>query len=816
MDQVMTSGEPRGAASAESGRLAVGVQIGAFRIERVLGHGGMGTVYLAVDTKLNRRVAIKLLSDDLADAAARRRFQREAQTASSLNHPHILTVHDVGEFEGRQYLVTEYVDCGTLRDWAVAEKRSWRQILEMLTGVADGLAAAHGAGILHRDIKPENILVAQNGYAKLADFGLAKLAEASEAAEPDADDATRPGLIVGTVAYMSPEQASGKRLDARSDVFSFGVVLYEMLAGKRPFSGASDLEVLKTIVEVAPKPLPDEIPIAVRIAVEKALEKDPADRYQSMRDLVVDLRRAVRQKIAEHYRVELDAEAATAGSTSQPLGRPRVASRRWAAGALVLLLAAAVVIWRQREVLVPPSPAPIRSLAVLPLENLSGDPEQEYFADGMTEALIGELARLGALSVISRTSVMRYKDARKPLPEIARELGVEGILEGTVMRSGDRVRIQAQLIDARTDRHLWNDRFDRSLSDVLALQADVARAVAQQVRLELTPQEHARLASRSVDPVAYDAYLRGRELVGPAGQVRVWAPGAIAQLERAVEIDPNLAEGWAWIAHARMAFGIWGMQLRDREQYPKARQAAQRALDIDERLGMAHAVLGFILMQNDWDFAAAEREFERAMELSPGDPTVVTGLAWYLLVTGKTDQGLVLSEQLPRIAPYDLYFRGEHFRHLRFARRYDRALEELARVRQVDPTFTDPVVSHLYFALGRLEEAQRAWIAFCERCGKRCDPMREAALRGWAEGGWAGSMRAVAEFDSAIKGFSPNAIAIFYSLAGNTDEAFAWLEEGYRQRDPVMVNVRGMPAFDPLRSDPRFDDLVRRIGFPVD
>jgi eukaryotic-like serine/threonine-protein kinase len=789
----------------ESRGFVPGTQIGAFRIEAHLGEGGMGTVYLAVDTKLNRRVAIKLLSDDLADAAARRRFQREAQLASSLNHPHILTVHDVGELDGRQYLVTEYVDGGTLRDWATAERRSWRQILDLLTGVADGLAAAHGAGILHRDIKPANILVAQNGYAKLADFGLAKLAETAEPSSASSgDDSTRPGLIVGTVAYMSPEQASGKKLDARSDIFSFGVLLYELLAGKRPFSGGSDLEVLKTIIDGTP--LPEEIPVALRIAVEKALEKDPVDRYQSMRDFVVDLRRAPRQKIAEPTEI-----AGRAAPRSW-----RAASRRWAAGALILLLASAVVIWRQREVLVPPSPTPIRSLAVLPLENLSGDPEQEYFADGMTEALIGELAKLGALSVISRTSVMQYKGAREPLPEIARELGVEGILEGTVMRSGDRVRIHAQLIDARTDRHLWNDRFDRNLSDVLALQADVARAVAEQVRLELTPQEDAGLASRSVDPAAYDAYLRGRALVGPGGQVRAWAPGAIAQLERAVEIDPNLAEAWAWIAHARMSFGLLGMRLGDREQYPKARQAAQRALDIDERLGMAHAVLGYILMQNDWDFAAAEREFERAMELSPGDPTVVAGLAWYLVLTGKSDQGLVLSEQLPRIAPYDLYFHGERFRHLRFARQYDRALEELARARQVDPTFTDPVVSHVYFALGRLEEGQRAWIEYCERCGKRCDPMREAALRGWAEGGWAGSMRAVADFNAAIEGYSPNVIAMFYSVAGDTDEAFAWLEEGYRQRDPLMVNMKGNPSFDPIRSDPRFDDLVRRIGFPAD
>jgi len=338
----MASGEPRGAASGESGRLAAGVQIGAFRIERVLGHGGMGTVYLAVDTKLNRRVAIKLLSDDLADAAARRRFQREAQTASSLNHPHILTVHDVGEFEGRQYLVTEYVDGGTLRDWAIAEKHSWRQILELLTGVADGLAAAHGAGILHRDIKPANVLVAQNGYAKLADFGLAKLAEASEAAASEADDATRPGLIVGTVAYMSPEQASGRKLDARSDIFSFGVLLYELLAGKRPFSGSSDLEVLKTIVDGTPKPLPDEIPIALRIAVEKALEKDPADRYQSMRELVVDLRRAPRQK------------------TPEPMGAAaKSASRSWLPWLALAALAAAVAIWEVRR----PDATPANPLA---------------------------------------------------------------------------------------------------------------------------------------------------------------------------------------------------------------------------------------------------------------------------------------------------------------------------------------------------------------------------------------------------------------------------------------------------------------------
>lgn len=297
-------------------RFSSGAQIGSYRIEFRLGEGGMGTVYRALDTKLNRPVAIKFLSDALADSAARRRFQREAQMASSLNHPHILTVYDVGEFAERQYLVTEFVDGGTLKDWTTTEERSWRQIIELLTGVADGLAAAHEAGILHRDIKPANILVAKNGYAKLADFGLAKLSEDKPASEETltmAEAQTRPGVVVGTVAYMSPEQASGKPLDPRSDIFSFGVLVYELLAGRRPFGGATELEVLKTVIHGTPEPLGGEVPLALRMAVEKALEKDPAERYQTMRDLVVDLRRVARQKVAE---------AAPVSAISAPRHRP--------------------------------------------------------------------------------------------------------------------------------------------------------------------------------------------------------------------------------------------------------------------------------------------------------------------------------------------------------------------------------------------------------------------------------------------------------------------------------------------------------------
>jgi len=328
-----------------------GTQVGVYRMEDRLGEGGMGTVYRALDTKLHRPVAIKFLSDELADAAARRRFQREAQMASSLNHPHILTVYDVGEFEGRQYLVTEFVDGGTLKDWC-SEKRSWRQVVDLMTGVADGLAAAHAAAILHRDIKPANILVAKNGYAKLADFGLAKL---DEDKPPDTtgtltEGRTRPGVVLGTIAYMSPEQASGKKLDARSDIFSFGVVLYELLAGKKPFSGTSELELLKTVIHGTPHPLGEDVPLALRMVVEKALEKDPAERYQSMREMVVDLRRLARSKTEEAVR-------------DAPVSAPRRRSWPWAVA--VLALAAGVGmsrLWTPRPVAPAniPGPAPYR------------------------------------------------------------------------------------------------------------------------------------------------------------------------------------------------------------------------------------------------------------------------------------------------------------------------------------------------------------------------------------------------------------------------------------------------------------------------
>jgi TolB-like protein/class 3 adenylate cyclase len=516
------------------------------------------------------------------------------------------------------------------------------------------------------------------------------------------------------------------------------------------------------------------------------------------------------------FLVKLDAQAKPPETRHRPKRRAALA-----AGLLVLLGVAAVVGWRMfagrpGELPAAEISSPIRSIAVLPLENLSGDPEQEYFADGMTEALIGDLARLGSLSVTSRTSVMHYKGQRKPLPEIARELDVDGIIEGTVMRAGDRVRITAQLIDARSDRHLWSDRYDRELSDVLALQSDVARTVAEQIRLKLTPEEQEALTpSRSVDPRAYDAYLRGLELMDPSSFVGVWGPRAIEQFERAVELDPDFAEGWAWLAGARITLGIWGFNLRYRGEFSKAQQAAQRALEIDDRLGAGHAALGYLRLFYEWDFPGARRAFERAVQLNPSYTSALHGYASYLLlVEERTEEALGFSERLLRVAPFDVYWRSLRVSLFYAARQYERALEEVERIRGLAPDFASRGVVSLYASLGQFGEANRALLAFYERCGAPCDRMREAWERGWAEGGWEESQRAWLEVVTNIEGFSPWMIAFTYARIGETDEAFAWLERGYRERDPGMILLKASPSFDPLRSDPRFDGLLRRIGFP--
>ncbi len=816
------------AAHAESARLSAvsvnvpatrmpqiesGVMIGPYRIERLIGAGGMGEVYRALDTKLNRPVAIKFLSDDLADSSARRRFQREAQLASSLNHPHILTVHDAGDFEGRQYLVTEFVDGGTLRDWALGDTRTWRQVVELLAGVADGLAAAHAAGILHRDVKPENILVAKNGYAKLSDFGLAKLDDptAPEAiTRAPTESRTRPSLIVGTVGYMSPEQASGRRTDARSDIFAFGVVLYELLAGRRPFESDTDLERVQAIIHQPAPPLTEscpDLPVGLRMTVDKTLEKDPAERYQSMRDVVVDLRRIARQS----------AEAAA------PVAPRRKKAWTWAAaiGAAVVIVAA-LLTWSATFGGFGTSQAPgvsaprIRAIAVLPLRNISSDPDQEYFADGMTEALTTSLAQISALNVIARSSVMRYQGTQKTTREIAQELHVDAVVEGAAQRAGDRVLITAQLIEGSSERHLWANSYERDLRDTLALQNEVAQAIAQEIQVTLTPQEQVRLtARRPVNPEAQEAYFRGvywyqRGVVG--------GPRAFDYFQQAVAKDPSYAEAYAALSSVYMGM-VSNDLLPGTEVYPQWQAAVTKALELDPTLANAYNARAKLLVWRDWNWQGAERDSQRALQLNPSLADAHWNYADTLEATGRLDEAVMEASRAVQLDPFSV-FPNFHLGHiLVFAGRNDEAIEHGRTVLDWNARVARRVLGLAYeqkgnwdLAIAEFEQRLKSY-----RQDEALFPVSTAELaHAYAV---SGRRREALQLLSELTEMSKQrfvsswAFALVYVGLGDKDRAFEWLEKAYNERSGEMsVHLRPDPRMAPLRSDPRYRELLRRMG----
>ena len=772
-DQWSITGHP------EPRPLEVGTQLGLYKIEAVLGEGGMGTVYRAQDTKLNRPVAVKVLSDELADASARRRFQREAQMASSLNHPHILTVYDAGELDGRQYLVTEFIDGGTLKDWVRTQKRTWREVVELIIGVADGLATAHAAGILHRDVKPQNVLVTKTGYAKLADFGLAKLGEPST---PDGETRTltegitQPGLVVGTVAYMSPEQAAGQSVDARSDVFSFGVLLYEMLAGQRPFAGSSNLEVLQAIVRATPQPLGTEIPLAVRQVIEKALEKKPEDRYQSMQDMVVDLRRLLREKL------ETKAGANPAW--------------KWAAAVAVLALAG-LAAWKYG----PSSGVPrYRTIAVLPLQNLSGDPNQEAFSDGTTEALISDLSQIHSLAVISRTSVMRYKGTTKPIREIARELPADAFVTGSWQRTGGRVRITAQLINASTERNIWAREYERDNTDVLKMEDEVAQAIAREIKAQITPEEAKLLASaKSVNPAAYDEFLLGRYLswrTGPDDYKE-----SIAHFERAVQIDTNYAPAHAGLSMAwTMRFGSGYVGFSQAEG--PARAGAVRALQLDPDLAEAHAASAHVDSVFDWDWTSAEKSFRRALELNPDSLETCYCFAIFLTSQGRFSEALDNVEHAVKLNPLSANVQTLYGGSLMFARRAEEAIPHLRRAIELDP---HGALAYVFLAAaldltGQSEETVKLVQPFgptaplavaYARLGRRADALK------------------------VIQGLKdPMDLAQAYAALGDSKRAVESIAKALDQREFRAQFIKIWPVFDGLQSDPRFQAQVARLKIP--
>jgi TolB-like protein/Tfp pilus assembly protein PilF len=778
----------------------------------------MGEVYRAHDPRLARDVAVKVLPLHLArDPDSRARLDREARAVAALSHPNILAIYDVGTHEGANYVVTELLEGETLRSRLDRSPLPWRKAAEIGAAIADGVAAAHARNIIHRDLKPANVFLTSDGRVKILDFGLARVGPAEPVGSgSEAATETMAGAILGTVGYMSPEQARGERAGTSSDLFSLGCVLYEMVTGRAPFARPTAVQTLNAILESDPPSVVEsgkEAPPELNRLISRCLEKDPARRVESARDLGFALR-------------DLDTRAAPSGA------RPRRSILRYAAAALGVLALAVIAVGPLRErFLGTTPPARIESLAVLPLENLSGDPEQDYFTDGITEALITDLGKIRSLRVIARSSVMQYKGTSAPLNEVARELGAQALVAGSVMRSGDRVRVAAQLIDPETGRHVWSESYERELRDVLALQRQVAQAIAAELRAKLTPEEQARFTkSRPVDPEAYELLLRARYLGTRTTDED--SREAIALLERAIAIDPGFAPLHAVLAAAYVSRLNFLMPEEARQLEQKAYAATEKALSLDPEIAEAYLARGNLLWTPSYRYAheRAVQEYRRALSLNPNLDRAHEGLARVFAHLGFFEDALQHSAKALEINPSNALATSNRGEALLWMGKDEEALAALSSVpRSAVPEVVEAHVAWALYRLGRREEA----LAHLRQASRDypddasgvlagaeamlladSDPRTAVELIGRVE-----KRKAVGPYHHAA-----HFAGCAYAQMGRADQAVRWLRECAETGFPCYPMFAHDPTLDPIRQDPRFKAFLadmqeqsetrRRLLFP--
>jgi eukaryotic-like serine/threonine-protein kinase len=781
-------------------------RLGRYRLLEQIGTGGMGVVYRARDERLDRDTAIKILPPGIRDdLPARNRLLDEARSASQLNHSHICSVYEVGEESGVSFIAMEYVAGRPLSAVIPPDGLPTEQVIHFGVQISDALAHAHLRRVVHRDLKPDNILVSREGNIKVLDFGLATRMQDEEIAVVTRSQAmlSESDPLAGTLPYMAPEQLRGESADSRADIWALGVLLYEMTCGRRPFWAQTGFEVISAILRDPPPPLPENVPPGLAAIIRKCLMKDPAARYQS----AAEVRSALETLGSGMASIPLTpAATSTPGTQHSPifwgvLGMVAV---------MVILVAADVGGLRDR-VARRSAMSGLRSLAVLPLQNLSGDPAEDYYADGMTEELTTQLAQISALRVISRTSAMRYKDTKKSLPQVAHELQVDAVVEGSVMRSGDRVRITAQLIQASNDKHLWARSYEGDSRDVLGLQQDVAKAIADEIEVELTPQEQTRLSNpRPVNPAAHEAYLKGNYLNKGSSAQQIKAKD---YFEQAIRIDPNYGP-----AYAGLADYYWSaLSIRPRDAMPKAKENALHALELDPDLAQAHYELAAIHFYGDWDWAGAEKEFRRAIEFSPSDAESHRFYSFFLAALDRKEEAATEIRMAQELDPLSVSTQVTAGFVPYFAREYEKAIAQCQKALELDPNSAGAYdcLGSSYLAEGMYEQALAAFHKAVSLSNN--DPARLVGLgRAYALAdqksdalGVLDQLRQTSRHDY----LPPYFFASIYAALGEKDKAFAALDHAFTEHDIYLAWLKVDGAMDPLRDDPRFSELLHRVGF---